>query len=89
MQLYAGNVVELTSGNQIRDFMDVKEAGWMIVNVALSNHLGAVNACSGVPVNTRQLAENIADEYDRRDLLLFGARHDNGMDSAKVVGILS
>jgi nucleoside-diphosphate-sugar epimerase len=89
MQLSVGNVAELSSGNQIRDFMDVKEAGRIIVNVALSNHLGAVNVCSGVPVTIRQLAENIADEYDRRDLLRFGARHDNGMDPPKIVGILS
>src|SRR5262249_5468913 len=28
--------------------------------------------CSGAPVTVKELAEQIADEYGRRDLLLFG-----------------
>jgi nucleoside-diphosphate-sugar epimerase len=77
----------LTSGKQIRDFLDVAEAGAMIVDVALSRQAGTVNICSGVPITVRQLAEQIADEYGRRDLLLFGARPDNLIDPPCVVGI--
>lgn len=85
-RLEKGEPAELTSGNQIRDFLDVAEAGAMIADVVLSNKTGPVNICSGTPITVRQLAEQIADEYGRRDLLLFGARADNAVDPACVVG---
>lgn len=86
-QLENDQVVELTSGNQIRDFMDVSEAGMMISDIALGPVQGAINVCSGVPVTVRQLAEKIADEYGKRELLKFGARPDNLVDPPCVVGI--
>ena len=86
-QLSAGKPADLTSGTQIRDFLDTREAGAMIVQVALSNYVGAVNICSGVPITVRQLAERVADEYGRRDLLNFGSRPDNLTDPQCVLGI--
>lgn len=86
-RLAAGKSAELTSGNQIRDFLDVHEAGRMIVNSALSENRGAINICSGKAITIRQLAENIADEYGRRDLLNFGARADNIVDPPCIVGV--
>lgn len=85
--LSSGKHAELTSGNQIRDFLDVRDAAGMIVESALGHIQGVVNICSGVPVTVRQLAEKIADEYGRRDLLKFGARQDNQIDPPCVVGI--
>lgn len=85
--LAAGVPAELTSGNQIRDFLDVRQAGRMIVDTALSDVQGPVNICSGVPITVRQLAEQIADEYGRRDLLDFGVRPDNLIDPPCVVGV--
>jgi dTDP-6-deoxy-L-talose 4-dehydrogenase (NAD+) len=38
-------------------------------------------------VTVRELAERIADEYGRRDLLRFGARPDNLVDPPCVVGV--
>lgn len=86
-QLAKGEPAELTSGRQIRDFLDVRDAGSMIVDKALSNRLGPVNICSGVPVTVRQLAEQIADEYGRRDLLKFCSRPENLFDPPFVVGV--
>ena len=86
-QLAAGEPAGLTSGNQIRDFMDVRDAGRMIVDAALGSRQGAVNICSGVAVSVRELAERIADEFGRRDLLRFGARPDNLVDPPVVVGV--
>jgi dTDP-6-deoxy-L-talose 4-dehydrogenase (NAD+) len=48
---------------------------------------GPVNICSAQPITVRQLAETIADEFGRRDLLRFGARPDNLVDPPCVVGI--
>lgn len=87
-QLARGEPVELTSGSQVRDFLDVRKAGEMLVQSAMSDIQGAVNICSGVGITVRELAEKIADEYRRRDLLKFGARRENQMDPMFVVGFL-
>jgi len=86
-RLKAGEPAELSSGTQIRDFLDVREAGRMIAEAALGSVRGPVNVCSGTPVTVRALAEQIADEYGRRDLLRFGARPDNLVDPPVVVGV--
>ena len=88
-RLAAGESAELTSGNQIRDFIDVSGAGRLISDAALGNLKGPVNICSGIPVTIRHLAEKIADEYGRRDLLKFGVRPDNLIDPPCVVGVRS
>jgi nucleoside-diphosphate-sugar epimerase len=86
-QLEAGHEVLLSRGDQVRDFLDVKEAARMIADVALGQQQGAVNICSGEAVTVRQLAERIADEYGRRDLLRFGARPENIFDPPRIVGV--
>lgn len=86
-RLEAGQEVLLTRGDQVRDFLDVKDAARMIADVALGQRRGAVNICSGEGVSVRQLAESIADEYGRRDLLRFGARAENAFDPPRVVGV--
>lgn len=86
-QLAAGQPAELTAGTQLRDFLDVAVAGQMIADVALSTRTGAANICSGEAVTVRALAERIADEYGRRDLLRFGAKPDRPGDPAVVVGV--
>ena len=87
-KLRAGEPAELTSGTQIRDYLDVCEAGRKIAEIALGDREGPVNICSGVPITIRQLAEQIADQYGRRDLLRFGARPDAPLDPPKVIGIV-
>jgi len=86
-QLEKGKFAELTSGEQIRDFLDVREAGKRIAELTLSSQEGAVNICSGKPVTVKQLAEQIADEYGLRNLLKFGVRQENLVDPKCVVGI--
>ena len=86
-KLKAGEYAQLTSGKQIRDFLEVREAGKIIAELALSNQQGPINVCSGEPITVRQLAEKIAEEYGRKDLLEFGSRPDNLIDPECVVGI--
>ena len=87
-RLSRGEPAELTSGSQVRDFLDVTEAGRMIADAALGTVQGPVNICSGVPVTVRELAERICDELGgRRHLLHFGARPDNAFDPPRVVGV--
>jgi nucleoside-diphosphate-sugar epimerase len=86
-RLAAGEPAELSSGKQIRDFLDVRDAARMIVEATLGPVQGPVNICSGTPITVRELAERIADEYGRHDLLRFGARPDNLVDPPCVVGV--
>jgi len=86
-QLSQAKKVELTNGEQVRDFLDVAEVGNLIVDVATGKKNGPINICSGIPMSIRQLAEKIADIYDRRDLLDFGARKSNLTDPPRVVGL--
>lgn len=87
-QLSCGLEAQLTSGSQIRDFIDVKFAAKRIIDIAFNSTNGAVNICSGRGVTIRQFAEEIADLYGRRDLLKFGARSENITDPEYVVGSL-
>jgi dTDP-6-deoxy-L-talose 4-dehydrogenase (NAD+) len=69
-----GEVAELTDGKQIRDYMDVSKVGDQISEVALGTEVGPLNICSGLATTVRDLAEKIAEEYGRPDLLLFGGK---------------
>lgn len=86
-QLEAGKPALLSRGDQVRDYLDVLDAARMIADVALGQQQDAVNICSGEAVSVRQLAERIADEYGRRELLRFGARPENSSDPLRVVGV--
>ena len=85
--LSAGQPVDLNSGTQVRDYLDVRVAAERIVDIASGSQHGPVNVCSGVGQSVREFAERIADEYGRRDLLRFGARRDNEIDPPYVVGV--
>ena len=86
-KLENNQTAELTSGTQVRDYINVSEAGSMIASMAFNKVLGCANICSGIPITIRELAEQIADEYGKRELLRFGARPDNLVDPPCVVGI--
>lgn len=85
-KLSMGEKAYLSGGNQIRDWMDVREAGEMIAEVVVNDNQGAINICSGKGISVRQFAEKIADEYGRRDLLRFGKPSDKDFNPQRVVG---
>jgi dTDP-6-deoxy-L-talose 4-dehydrogenase (NAD+) len=86
-KLSAGEEVELSSGDKLRDFLDVAEAGAMIAGLAETGQAGVVNVCSGKAVTIREIAEQIADLYGRRDLLTFGTATVHPRDPMAVVGV--
>jgi len=85
--LEAGETARLGSGTQLRDYMDVADAGARIADVIDTGQVGAINICSGLPVSIRQFAESIADTYGRRDLLEFGTHQPHPRDPSAVVGV--
>ncbi|MEC8210937.1 MAG: NAD-dependent epimerase/dehydratase family protein [Pseudomonadota bacterium] len=85
--LAKGQTVDLTDGSQIRDYLDVANAGNMIADYALGDQTGAANICSGIPISIRDFVTQIASEQGREHLLNFGARPFNEADPPIVVGI--
>jgi nucleoside-diphosphate-sugar epimerase len=86
-RLAAGEKVQLSSGEKLRDFLDVADAGRMIAGLAATEQKGVVNICSGKAVTIREIAESIADEYGRRDLIEFGTGTVHPRDPQAVVGV--
>ncbi|MEJ2408771.1 MAG: NAD(P)-dependent oxidoreductase [Novosphingobium sp.] len=86
-RLRAGETASLSAGTQVRDFLDVRDAGAMIASVVDSGQSGAINICSGQPVTIRAFAEAIADSYGRRDLLEFGSQPPRPTDPVAVAGV--
>ena len=86
-KLSAGEPMMLSAGDKIRDFLDVVEAGRLIATLAETDQIGIANICSGKPVTIREIAEEIADLYGRRDLLTFGTATVHPRDPAAVAGI--
>lgn len=82
-----GQKVELSSGNQVRDFIDVSIAGNIIANISLSDQSGPINVCSGNPKTIREHAIEIAKKLDGENLLNFGARKDNPLEPKYIVGV--
>ena len=80
-------MVQLSSGDKLRDFLDVAEAGAMIADLVETRQPGVANICSGKAVTIRDVAEDIADRYGRRDLLTFGTATVHPRDPMAVVGV--
>lgn len=77
-RLAAGQEVDLTDGNQVRDFVYVDDVVEAFVAASVSprlEHNTAYNACSGKPLSVRAVAEMVADSMRvPRRLLAFGRR---------------
>jgi dTDP-6-deoxy-L-talose 4-dehydrogenase (NAD+) len=65
-------VFNMSGGEQLRDYLPVKEVARQIVQLAMSQRdMGAVNVCSGSPISVRRLVEQwIAENNWRIDLNL-------------------
>ncbi|MDB5524247.1 MAG: epimerase protein [Rhizobium sp.] len=85
-KLSAGEPMLLSSGDKIRDFLDVAIAGELIATLAQTGQAGVANICSGRPVTIRDIALEIADIHGRRDLLEFGTATVHPRDPAAVAG---
>jgi len=86
-KLSSNEMVDLTSGTQVRDFMDIEAAGSIIADASVGLNVGPFNVCSGKGQSVKELAENIADEYGKRNLLNFGSRQDNISEAPYIVGV--
>jgi len=87
-QLARSEPAHLSEGWQIRDYMDVKEVGRRIGELAVNAEVqGPVNICSGRPQTIREIALRIGREYGKEELLRFGARTSNQDEPDCIVGV--
>ena len=80
-------MAQLSSGDQVRDYMNVSDAANIIVDLVSSNLTGPVNVCSGHPITIKEFACMIAEELEAKHLLRFGERQLNLTDPAFMVGV--
>ncbi len=85
-RIKAGQEAELTSGTQIRDFLDVVQAGRQIAEIATGSYNGPVNVCSGKPITVRDFIRSQVPASANSNLLKFGARPMRSDEEAYVVG---
>ena len=71
--LLKGEPARLTSGTQVRDFLDVRDVGRCLALLFASEVEGAVNVASGEGVSVARIAGLLGDMIRRRDLIQLGA----------------
>lgn len=82
----AGGVVELTAGEQTRDFVFVADAVEAIVRVGLSSEQQTFNICTGRSTSVRAVAQRIVELGGRDTDLRFGARPARAVEFATLSG---
>lgn len=90
-RLIRGEVVELTSGAQVRDLIHVADAAHALQLAAEHLHelngTGPFNVCSGIGVSVREVATTLAQLMQRPlELLRFGARPTRENEPGRIVG---
>ncbi len=73
LALLNGEVAKCSSGDQIRDYLHVEDAGAAVWAVARSLLTGPVNVGSGEPVRVRTLLETLGRILQLGDRIAFGA----------------
>lgn len=71
--LLRGEAARTSHGNQLRDFLYVKDVASAFVALLESNASGPVNISSGQPISLRQIIYNLAEQVGRSELLQLGA----------------
>ena len=83
--LVKGEPALLSSGDQLRDFMYVKDVADAFTSLLDSEVTGAVNICSGIALPVKDLVLNIAQALGKTDLVRFGAKPDRD-EPARIAG---
>lgn len=71
-QLRRGEAVDLSGGEQVRDYLHVADVAEALAMLTCSEATGVANVCSGAPMPLRVLLGAIGEHVGRPDLLRFG-----------------
>lgn len=83
--LLTGQPAPLTSGKQIRDFLDVRDIGAGFAAIIDSAVEGPVNLASGIGISVHSLCEKLGALCQRPDLLQFGRLPDRPDDPPSLI----
>ncbi len=70
--LLKNNLARCSHGNQIRDFLYVKDVASAFVSLLESDTIGPVNIASGQPRSLKDIVNTIGDKLNRKGLIRFG-----------------
>ena len=85
INLARGLPAPLSSGNQVRDFMDVRDAGDALAALAVSSVAGDVNIGTGRAVTLAEIADCLGRIAGRPDLIARGAIPDRPNEAPYIV----
>jgi dTDP-6-deoxy-L-talose 4-dehydrogenase (NAD+) len=71
-RLRRGEPVDLSGGEQVRDYLHVADVADALATLACSDATGVANVCSGTPASLRNLLGAIGEHVGRPELLRFG-----------------
>lgn len=84
-----GQEAKTSSGEQIRDFIDSRDAGRALALLLTSEQQGAVNVGSGQTVAVKAVARKIAALMNRESLLVIGGLPDRADDPPRLTPSLA
>lgn len=73
INLLQNRTAPCSDGNQIRDFLHVKDVASAFVSLLMSNVNGPVNIASGSPIALKEIILSIADQLGKNSHVKFGA----------------
>lgn len=85
LQLARGLRAPISSGNDIRDYMDVRDAAEALVQIVLSNVTGDVNIGSGYGISVADVAHSLENIAGRPGLLRRGVLPDRANEQPRLV----
>lgn len=83
--LLDGNPALCSHGNQIRDYLYVKDVAGALVKIIESDIIGPVNIGSGDPIRLKDLIKDIGNKIGRDELIRLGAIESRPNDTHIVV----
>ena len=80
-------IAMLSAGNQVRDFIHVKDGSRQIIKLALGNYCGAANICSGKPMTIKNFSKKTLIKSKHDIKLFFDKKKSNTFDPPFVMGV--
>lgn len=86
LSLKEGKPAPCSHGEQIRDFIYVEDVASAFSDLADSDFSGPINICSGAGISIKQIVKHIAKNFDKENLIQWGAVPTSENDPARLVG---
>ena len=78
--------VYIKNGDLVRDYINVEEAGNLIAKIAYKKLSGEFNICSGKGKKIKNIAMEIGEIYNKKELIIFKETKEKDDTPAKIIG---